>query len=29
MSLISIVIPAHNSENYLRATLDSVLDQTH
>lgn len=29
MSLISIVIPAHNSERFLAATLESVLAQSH
>jgi len=28
-SLVSVVIPAHNSEPYIRATLESVLAQKH
>jgi glycosyltransferase involved in cell wall biosynthesis len=29
MTLISIVIPAHNAESFLGPTLDSVIGQTH
>ena len=26
--LISIILPIYNVENYLRATLDSIINQT-
>ncbi len=28
-TLISVIIPAHNAERFVRRTLDSVLNQTH
>ena len=29
MNLISVIIPVYNSEKYLRACLDSVINQTY